>query len=176
VSRVTERCSTGSRLQLIHTRSKTRIRPAASSTANTMNPKSPMSRRCLRPVVAALRSARQHRPEVPGRRRPRSPGSVRAAGAGAGPRLQTRPGPQHRGNASGPAGTRETRLRAHRGADPRLADPVRRGSSGMRFIMSPGRRAVIAVFRQFRIDGAQGAPVRHDRHEGCQRSGLGWLT
>ena len=42
-------------------------------------------------------------------------------------RLQTRPGPQPGGGASGPAGAREAQLRAHRGANPRSADLVRRG-------------------------------------------------
>jgi len=47
-----DRTLMGLRRQPVHTRSKTRIRPAVSSTAKTMNPKSPTSatRRCGTPV------------------------------------------------------------------------------------------------------------------------------
>jgi hypothetical protein len=42
-------------------------------------------------------------------------------------RLRARPGQQPGGGGSGPAGSRGARLPAHRGADPRPADLVRRG-------------------------------------------------
>ena len=69
---------------------------------------------------------RKRSPEVPGGRRPGSQCCVRRARARARPRLQTRSGPQPGGRAGAQAGARESRLRDHRGADPRSADLVRR--------------------------------------------------
>ena len=88
---------------------------------------SKMTKALHRKRPAADPHPRQRRPEVPAGRRPWSPGSVRRARARARPRLPARPGPQPGGGASGPAGTRRARLRAHRGADPRPADLVNRG-------------------------------------------------
>jgi hypothetical protein len=59
--------------------------------------------------------------------------SVRRARVGVGARLQTRPGSQPGSGTSGQAGAREAQLRAHRGANPRSTDLVRRG----RGLMTP---------------------------------------
>src|ERR1039458_10710832 len=65
-----DRTLMASRPQPVHTRSKTRTRPAASSTANTMNPKSPTSATRRRgPPVGALNTGSYGPSQIPGQQR-----------------------------------------------------------------------------------------------------------
>jgi hypothetical protein len=79
----------------------------------------------------------------------------------------TRPGPRPGGGARGPAGARQARLRAHRGADSRPADLVRPGRIRARF--SPRQRPETLRWRSRRSQPRSRWPFRTDT-----RAGSGW--